>query len=77
MHDNRAPIEGNWSLIWKLSIPSKVKHIFWRMARDYLPHRVNLLHRGVPCSSTCAMCTFYSAEDALHILSSCVQATMC
>jgi hypothetical protein len=46
MHDNRAPIEGNWSLIWKLSIPSKVKHIFWRMARDYLPHRVNLLHRG-------------------------------
>jgi len=61
---------GNWRDIWRLKIPSKVKHLVWRMCRGCLPTRVRLQNKGVSCPTNCESCN-YNYEDLNHLLFEC------
>jgi hypothetical protein len=69
-HLNRP---GNWSSIWKLKVPTKIKNMIWRVCRGCLPTRARLLDEGVNCSSMCVMCE-ESYEDVSHVLFECPRA---
>ncbi|CAJ2679133.1 unnamed protein product [Trifolium pratense] len=59
-------------LIWHPQIPLKVSIFVWRLLRDRLPTKVNLVTRGV-LSSTAHSCIFGcgEAETAYHLFISC------
>ena len=65
---------GNWSSIWNLKVPPKVKNLLWRICRGCLPTRARLLDKGVNCPSTCVMCDENNYEDATHVLFDCTKA---
>ena len=41
---------------WQLSVPLKVRTFMWRLCRDILPTRLNLLHMNILVPITCVMC---------------------
>ena len=45
-----------WCKIWKLSIPSKIKHFLWRALINSLPTKMNLKKRGVQVWEVCDRC---------------------
>ncbi|CAJ2638568.1 unnamed protein product [Trifolium pratense] len=61
------------NLIWHPQVPLKVSIFAWRLLRDRLPTRVNLVTRGV-LSSTAHSCVFGcgEAESAYHLFISCI-----
>ncbi|CAJ2662943.1 unnamed protein product [Trifolium pratense] len=60
------------NLIWHLQVPLKVSIFAWRLLRDRLPTRANLVTRGV-LSTTGATCVFGCGvtESAHHLFLSC------
>ncbi|KAK7837048.1 putative ribonuclease h protein [Quercus suber] len=56
-----------WSGIWKLQVPSKVRHFMWRASGEALPTRSNLRYRHVLVDGTCNLCEDHP-EDAMHCL---------
>ncbi|XP_045797575.1 uncharacterized protein LOC123891718 [Trifolium pratense] len=60
------------NLIWHSQVPLKVSIFAWRLLRDRLPTRANLVIRGV-LSPTVATCVFGcgAAESAHHLFLSC------
>ncbi|CAJ2637850.1 unnamed protein product [Trifolium pratense] len=60
------------NLIWHPQVPLKVSIFAWRLLRDRLPTKVNLVTRGV-LSSTAHSCVFgcEAAESAHHLFISC------
>ncbi|MCH85302.1 heat-shock protein, partial [Trifolium medium] len=60
------------NLIWHPQVPLKVSIFAWRLLRDRLPTRVNLVTRGV-LSPTAHTCVFgcVAAESAHHLFISC------
>ncbi|CAJ2666213.1 unnamed protein product [Trifolium pratense] len=60
------------NLIWHPQVPLKVSIFAWRLLRDRLPTRANLVNRGV-LSSTANTCVFGCgfAESAHHLFLSC------
>ncbi|CAJ2678808.1 unnamed protein product [Trifolium pratense] len=60
------------NLVWHSQVPLKVSIFAWRLLRDRLPTRVNLVTRGV-LSSTAGTCVFGcgAAELAHHLFLSC------
>ncbi|CAJ2655494.1 unnamed protein product [Trifolium pratense] len=60
------------NLIWHPQVPLKVSILAWRLLRDRLPTKVNLVTRGV-LSSTAHSCIFGcgEAESAHHLFISC------
>ncbi|CAJ2631371.1 uncharacterized protein LOC123893952 [Trifolium pratense] len=60
------------NLIWHPQVPLKVSIFAWRLLRDRLPTRANLVNRGV-LSSTADTCVFGCgvAESAHHLFLSC------
>ncbi|KAK2441001.1 hypothetical protein QL285_012349 [Trifolium repens] len=67
-----APMEGADSLIWHPQVPLKVSIFAWRLLRDRLPTKTNLVSRGVIstavhlCVSGCG-----EAKSAHHLFISC------
>ncbi|XP_075669899.1 uncharacterized protein LOC142639635 [Castanea sativa] len=51
--------------IWKLRVPSKVKHFVWRASNNALLTMDNLLCRKVVLSATCNICRNH-VEDTTH-----------
>ena len=43
-YENLKPL---WQAIWNLSVPSKVKHLVWRAAKNSLPTKMNLMRRKI------------------------------
>lgn len=62
--------DGDWSFIWKLKVPPRVKLFLWRSCREALPTRVQLNGRGVPCPITCVLCD-KELENMWHLIFTC------
>lgn len=69
-------VAADWSKLWHLDVPPKVKTFLWRSCRDCLPTRVKLRTRGVNCSSICAVCNA-ALETTWHSLITCPSAKEC
>jgi len=48
-------VEGVVALVWHNNVPLKVSIFAWRLLRNRLPTRQNLVHRGI-LSDTAASC---------------------
>jgi len=59
-----------WKAIWKLKIPGKVKHFFWRLAHNSHPLRRNLVQRGMRIETKCIVCDS-ADEDGGHLFFKC------
>ena len=74
LQERRVMIGGNpshgWALIWKLSIPPKVKIFLWRAAADFLPTMLALQGRRVVSTNSCPSCSA-APEDTLHAVFQC------
>jgi hypothetical protein len=59
--------------IWKSPVPSKVIAFAWKLLRNRIPTRVNLLHRGVEVNGGVVSCVFCQRrdEDASHLFLFC------
>lgn len=44
-------VGGDWNVLWRLNVPSKIKIFIWRACRKCLPMCYNLQRRG--CSVLC------------------------
>jgi len=62
--------QGEWSRIWKLKVPPKVKNLLWRICRGCLLTQARLLDKGVNFSSMCEE----SYEDTSHVMYDCPRA---
>ncbi|KAH9721602.1 putative reverse transcriptase/RNA-dependent DNA polymerase [Citrus sinensis] len=62
-----------WNVIWKLSIPEKIKIFLWRAAHDLLPTAGNLWKRRILQESTCQICCC-KMESTSHALIECKMA---
>jgi hypothetical protein len=60
----------NWLPIWKLECPLKVKMLIWRISHDSLPHRINLVRRGMDLDPICPTCNRLN-EDGAHLFLKC------
>ncbi|XP_074348244.1 uncharacterized protein LOC141687007 [Apium graveolens] len=45
-----------WKKMWNLKMPLKVKHIIWRVARNVMPTKDQLILKRVPVIERCPMC---------------------
>lgn len=66
---SRRAMESGWSL----RVSPKIKHLSWRILRDYLPSRQNLIRKGVIYQPNCTFCE-NGLENELHIFFGCSQA---
>ena len=53
--------EKEWTSLWHVQVPSKIRVFLWRLARQTLPSGDLLHHRKLAPSNICALC---SAEDS-------------
>ena len=56
-----------WNSIWKLNVPSKVKHFLWRASMESLPTKDNLFSRHITPDKVCSLCEEHP-EDTIHCL---------
>lgn len=68
--DSNLRCEGEWNLIWNLSVPHRVKLHLWRACRNTLPTKDQLSKRRVNCGSFCTRCS-QAIENTWHIFVSC------
>ncbi|KAH9750457.1 reverse transcriptase domain-containing protein [Citrus sinensis] len=70
------PSSSIWNQLWRLEVPSKVKHFMWRALTDVLPTTENLLKKYVEVPPACITC-HASSESICHILLQCPFARTC
>jgi hypothetical protein len=62
----------DWTSLWNIKVPSKLKNFIWRLCNESVPTAEVLHHRHMATSSSCSFC---SAEDSWkHALIDCVAA---
>lgn len=74
--DRRLAVEGDWKILWSLSVPPRVKDFLWRACRDCLPTKVNLFHKNVVGDKFCILCGKY-LETSWHVFVDCCYAKSC
>lgn len=52
----------NWSEIWNLNLPPKIRLLIWRACRNILPHAVELSRRHVSTNPFCIHCSSESSR---------------
>lgn len=62
-----------WNNVWRMEVPSKIKHFVWKALNNVLPNNCNFLHRGIEIPPNCPMCNF-RIESTDHILFGCDRA---
>ncbi|KAL4315268.1 hypothetical protein AHAS_Ahas15G0168100 [Arachis hypogaea] len=65
--------DGNWKWLWKLSIPEKVRFLFWLALNDVIPTNVFRHKRGLAVSDLCNKYS-HESESVLHCLWDCCTA---
>lgn len=46
INQDKWKVEGDWNILWALSILPKIKHFMWHLGREYLPDRQKLMNKG-------------------------------
>jgi ribonuclease HI len=59
-----------WKEIWKAPVPNKIKNFMWRLAKNILPTRGNLLKKGITLDTSCPLC-HNSEENVQHLFMQC------
>ncbi|CAN1769951.1 Putative ribonuclease H protein At1g65750 [Linum perenne] len=67
---------GNWSVVWALKIPPKVKHFVWRLGRNTISTKEALHHRHVFVNGGCGCCGNF-LETSYHLFLDCSVARTC
>lgn len=62
--------EKNWSFVWKLDIPGKIRVFLWRLLRNGLPVLQNLERCNIPVANLCPFCK-QPSETILHTFQRC------
>ncbi|GAU40500.1 hypothetical protein TSUD_189820 [Trifolium subterraneum] len=66
------PLDGTADLIWHSQVPLKVSILAWRLLRDRLPTKVNLITRGIlPLTAQLCVSGCGEVETAQHLFLSC------
>ena len=60
---------NNWSMIWHIQVPSKLRMFLWRLARQTMPTGTVLQHRHMSTENTCLLCG--AVDTWKHALISC------
>lgn len=55
-----------WTMVWKLKIPPKIKMFFWQTCMKCLPTVDALQQMRVQCPTVCQVCS-KDAENIMHI----------
>lgn len=53
--DTRAE-EKDWTTLWSVKVPSKLRIFLWRLAKQSLPTADVLHHRNMKPQSVCSLC---------------------
>ncbi|KAL0015802.1 hypothetical protein SO802_002871 [Lithocarpus litseifolius] len=62
-----------WKKLWKFQVPNKVRHFVWRVAKDILPTKTNLVKWHVIVDDLCEECGLY-VESLFHVSMECPKA---
>ena len=49
-----------WRKLWNINVPHKIRLFAWRVAKDILPTKANLVHQHVLLDDTCEECGLMS-----------------
>lgn len=67
---NTCATMRDWSSLWKIKVPGKIKSFAWRLARNSIPTEAVRCHRNMADESVCLICN--GAEDTWsHALIDC------
>lgn len=66
----QVQVNNEWSRIWKLEMPGKVRIFLWRLAHNSLPLRMNIKRKKVELDTRCPMC-HRPDEDGGHLFLKC------
>ncbi|XP_074327492.1 uncharacterized protein LOC141665405 [Apium graveolens] len=66
----------SWKKLWNAKVPLKVKHFIWRVVRNILPTKDQLLTRRVDVNDKCPVCND-EIEAVYHVLVTCSMAKQC
>jgi hypothetical protein len=70
--ENHTNSRDSWNIIWKASIPKKVKIFGWRVANDNLATKRNKMKRTLEADSICNICGRVE-EDSHHATICCTK----
>lgn len=71
-HSNEAAEESDWTSLWHIKVPSKIKVFSWRLCHETIPTAGVLHHRNMATTSVCTFCS--AQDDWKHALIDCVMA---
>ncbi|XVF64157.1 hypothetical protein PTKIN_Ptkin09bG0145200 [Pterospermum kingtungense] len=74
--DDLLRVHGDWSSLWSLKVPPKVRNFCWRACRNCLPTRINLQAQGLAVLSCCVQCSV-GLEQPWHVFITCSFAQDC
>lgn len=57
-YKSKNPNKNLWSFLWGLSIPPKVRVLWWSISHDCIASNQNLARHHVLVSEACALCNF-------------------
>ncbi|XVF41404.1 hypothetical protein PTKIN_Ptkin01aG0277400 [Pterospermum kingtungense] len=76
LSDSHLHVPRDWSKLWGLQLPPKVKNFVWRAAREVLPNRDTLRNCGVDMPLACVFCNG-AFENSWHLFLACNFAQQC
>ncbi|CAN1261991.1 Putative ribonuclease H protein At1g65750 [Linum perenne] len=56
LNNTHLYVDGDWTALWGIQAPPKVKHMIWRLGREVLPTKENLRRRHIVVSVGCGVC---------------------
>ena len=70
---DNSQVRQFWRRIWSLPVPHKLRHFVWRVCKEILPTKANLMKRKVLQHGICEECCT-KVETTGHVLWSCKKA---
>ncbi|GLT82968.1 hypothetical protein SLE2022_012860 [Rubroshorea leprosula] len=69
-HTHDQILKPVWRAVWSLNVPSKLKHVLWRIIWEILPSRDILQSRGLKIEHECSICGA-AEESYFHLFFDC------